>query len=160
MKSSFSDFYAANYAEIIGPSGVCYNFNLVDANLLYKNLENAPQVFTYQHDLELSASIDKYARDSVDMINFTNPLSLMDASSDFSIEVLERIKGMKWNVDEFAKTYDFFKFTSPRIYINNPYEIYSPSDAFYNNPESRMFYFIEPKQLIIDSTLTDYGSDV
>ena len=33
---NFDNYYGVDFAEIIGPSGFCYNFNLVDADELFR----------------------------------------------------------------------------------------------------------------------------
>lgn len=33
--ATFDDFYGIDFAQVVGPSGFCYNFNLVDANKLF-----------------------------------------------------------------------------------------------------------------------------
>jgi len=161
---SFSAFFAVFLAKIVGQSGICYNFNMVDATNMYRNLENVSKIFRYNHDIDFFSRIEKYQRRPINMkeeMNLTNPLSLMEAGSDFNIVISEYIKGNKFTIEDVSKTYDFFKFSTPRIYINNPYEIYSRDvNAYHNNPESRMFYIVEPKQLNIDSTLKNYGSDL
>ena len=44
LMSTFSDFIAPLFAKMIGPNGICYNFNTIGANELYKNLEDASRM--------------------------------------------------------------------------------------------------------------------
>ena len=159
LRSTFSDYYTTIFAEIIGPSGICYNFNMIEAHKLYKNLQNAPNFFRYNHDFAVGTMLRQYnliAKHMRDDLNLTNPLSLTVGTSDFMFRFSENDKGMKFNLDEKMKIYDFYKFTPPIIYINNPNQIYSKDDTPYNNnPKIKTTYIVEPKQMIIDDNLKD-----
>ena len=135
---------------------------MVEAQNLYKNLENASNIFRYNHFYEIPTRIDKYYRAPIakNNLNLSNPLSLSEAGSNFYVAFGAYDKGMKHTLDELSWTYEFYKFTSPQIYINSPYEIYSRDvNLFYNTPKNKVVYIVEPKQTIIDDNLKDYGPE-
>ncbi|KAL7012612.1 hypothetical protein ACKWTF_014954 [Chironomus riparius] len=160
VTSTFSDIYATILSKIVGPSGVCYNFNMVDAQNLYKNINEAPSMFKYVHNILYYTRVEKFLRAPIHYkeLNLTNPLKLTQADSKFELKISAFDKTMKNTLDDMLNTYDYYKFASPRVYINNPYELYHKDvSSFYSNRRSRIVYIVEPKQILIDDNLKDYG---
>jgi hypothetical protein len=162
VTSTFSDIFAVVLSKVAGPSGVCYNFNMVDAQNLFKNIKKAPKMFKYVHNILYFTEVKKYLRSPINpkLLNMTNPLKLTQADSNFRFRVGTFDKSMRNTLDDMMNTYDYYKFASPRVYINNPFEIYnSYVSSYYSNRRSRVLYIVEPKQILIDDNLKDYGPD-
>ncbi|XP_070508447.1 sodium channel protein Nach-like isoform X2 [Chironomus tepperi] len=162
VTSTFSDIYATLFSKIVGPSGICYNFNMVDAQNLYKNIKNSPKMFKYVHNILYFTRVEKFLRSPMQYkdLNLSNPLKLTLADSHFELRILKQDKTMRNTLDNMLNTYDYYKFASPRVYINNPYEIYNRDfSSYYSNRYSKVMYVVEPKQILIDDNLKDYGPD-
>lgn len=158
LRSIFSGIIIANLAKVLGQSGYCYNFNTISDKRLYKDLQNVPHMFRYKHNIGNSLMIEKYQRAPIlyKHLNLTNPLSLMEPNSNFNIFMREFTKGFKQTINEMTNSYDFYKFPTPRIYIHNPYELYSRySVSYYNYPDAKVIYIVDPKQKLIDDNLKD-----
>jgi hypothetical protein len=69
LVTTFSDVFATVFAKVIGPSGICFNFNMIESQKLYKNLENAPKIFGYSHDILYMNKIAKYNRSPINPIH-------------------------------------------------------------------------------------------
>jgi len=135
---------------------------MVDAQNLYKNIKNAPQMFKYVHNILYYTRVKKFLRAPMmcKEPNLTNPLKLTQADSKFELKISAFDKTLKSTLDGMMNSYEYYKFASPRVYINNPYEIYNRDvSSYYSNRGSRVMYIVEPKQIRIDDNLKDYGPD-
>lgn len=163
LTTNFSDVFATLFAKVIGPSGICYNFNMIDSQKLYKNLDNAPRIFSYKHDILYMTRIRKFMRAPINPNKHgkINPMNLTVPNSNFEVRVLPKDKSMKYDLGDILNTYDYYKFASPHFFINSPYEMYSKDvNSYFTNRGSKTLYYINPKQTLIHETLTDYGPDV
>lgn len=135
---------------------------MIDAHNLYKNVQNSTKNFRYSHDFPIQTRIEKYYRRAVrkEELNLTNPLKIPGGDASFQFSFLGSDKGFEHSLEKQMRTYDFYKFAAPHIYIHNPFEVYSKDvNSYFGNLEGKVTYIVEPKQMIIDDNLKESGPD-
>ena len=121
---------------------------MVDSQKIYKDLDKAPKIFSYSHDIMYFTRIDKYGTTPIvaSRLNETNPLNLTNTDSDFRIRIAPKDKSMKYNLNEILNTYDYYTYASPQVYINSPFEMYNKdSNSFFTNQANKIAYFVDIK---------------
>jgi hypothetical protein len=147
----FNDVYGIDFAEIVGPTGFCYNFNLIQSEDLY-NLELLPDVFNYSKDIYHNKQVFKYRTLAMDPDDFY-PKYITDSRSGlFSII----------HQGEYKKPFDYnhhekYAAQGANYLIHSPFEMISKASTHHQSIVNHsMIIYLSPQKTIIDEALQSY----
>jgi hypothetical protein len=147
----FDDRFGIKFARIIGPTGICFNFNLVYAQDLL-NLEFLPNTFNYTKSITLSPMIQKYqifSRDSGKKF----PLSITDYRSGLFSIVHQAQPDEPFDSNHHEK----FVAQGFDYLIHSPYEMISKASTLHQSIVNHsMIIYLSPQKTIIDEALQGY----
>jgi acid-sensing ion channel, other len=149
---NFDDQYGVAFAEIIGPFGFCYNFNLIRSTELF-NLDILPHIFNYTKDKIVREQIFKYrARAKVPRESY--PTNVSDFQSGL-FGMIVQARNFKAPFD--TNHYKTYISQGLKLWIHNPYEMFSKISQMHQTitNHSKLIY-LNPQKTIIDKALELY----
>lgn len=162
MDTYFDDLYGGRFATTIGPYGICFTHNVVNAEDLYNDLENSPEIFNYTQDWLVLRQIFKYRMTAVDpyLAERNFPARTIYVNSGFYL----RLWGFKMAFFTFSRrvssNHDSYVFNSPQIIIHDPYGFYGKSsENYFSVRDQKVKYLVSPKMTLIDENLKAYDAD-
>jgi acid-sensing ion channel, other len=150
----FDDQYGIEFAQIVTPSGVCENFNLILANDLL-NTKKLPKSFNFTKARYLQSQIMKYRIRTMNP-NKPYPLNVSEYRSGFSSVLQKTYHKRPMDINHHEK----FNYQGINYFIHSPYEMISRETAVHQSIVNHsMIVYLNPQKTIIDKALEKYSSE-
>jgi acid-sensing ion channel, other len=150
----FDDQYGIEFAQIVTPSGLCENFNLILANDLF-NTEILPRSFNFSKAATLRTQIMKYRIRTMNP-NKPYPLNVSEYRSGF-LSVLQQ---SRWKRPLDINHHEKFNYQGINYFIHSPYEMISRETPSHQSIVNHsMIIYLNPQKTIIDEALEKYSPE-
>jgi hypothetical protein len=147
----FDNAFGIEFSAIIGPSGYCFNFNLIESNRLFY-LDRLPDVFNYSKLVVYRGQIMKY-RVLSQLPNKPYPMNVTNFQSGFYSLISQSDYSEPFDVNHHEK----FSTQGMKNFIHNPYEMLSRSTVSHQSIVNHsLIVYLNPEKTIIDEALEDY----
>jgi hypothetical protein len=147
----FDERFGTNFSEILGPIGICTNFNMIQADELFY-LDRLPEVFNYKKDIEFREQIFKY-RVRAQHVFRPYPLKVSDPRAGLLYHIHQVRFSKPFDVNHHEK----FITQGFKIFIHNPYEMFSEGSILHQTIVNHsMIILLQPKKTEIDEALESY----
>jgi acid-sensing ion channel, other len=149
---NFDDRYGTALAVVYAPSGICFNFNLVESHDLF-NLELLPSIFNYTKSIAILQEIYKYRARSAEP-NKPYPMKVSDFRSGMFALIHQVVKYLApFDLNHYEK----YTSQGAKFWIHNPYEMISQHAQMHRSITNHsLVVYLSPQKMIIDKALELY----